>query len=149
MRRTIKLIIGRINQQVHCLKGVKTEIDQYEKFPKNIESYTFSREVKQKESCSGYRFALYKDKEGKVYLAKAWIGKYRGYLYYGLENEIAAFLLIHKAMNSQIFLGNRKSFLVPKIYKTYQDKNRLVFIMEKIENIKNITNSDLPSEYDE
>lgn len=77
-----------------------------------------------------YNFALYKDRVGKLYFAKAWdrsMGKVKKAQ---LTNEIQFYKLYSNKINAK--LGTKYGFRIPKYFEEFASPNSLVLLIEYV-----------------
>lgn len=89
------------------------------KMPAEIAGYRFMKDLSLNDSESGYKFALYRNREGEKAFAKAWFGEWRDPRYYWLKKST----LIYKT-------ENKTKIKVPELISIYEGNNFLVVLLK-------------------
>lgn len=135
-------IIGRLNQKLIINQTRFAKVA----FPKKIGNYSLDKILKFRTSLSGYAFAEYRNSK-KIALAKAYFGKNKNHLYYGLRNEINTYKLLTKN-NLKPTKINNKYYDIPKIINVVNEETKLIALLEKVDATTKIKQKDLIKIYE-
>jgi hypothetical protein len=101
-------------------------------FPKKIGNYTFIKSLAKIGVRKSYQLALYRNSKGQKAIAKMRGTKIKGYHYFSLLNEIQVYTILNKALERSASKrpAKFKSIVVPRLIGGYEDKKRLIALIE-------------------
>lgn len=101
------------------------------KFPEKIDQFNFALELEEFGKDSSFRFALYRDKQGKEYICKLYQGNRNRLKYKWIKNEIVAYRTLNK--NTRAILNKSNyDISIPKIYGVSETAEVVYFVMDKV-----------------
>ncbi len=144
----IKLLLSRLSDALFSWKP-SSSLEEAGQLPDKVGDFEFVSEIQVDKSIKLYRYAIYKDGNGRPGFAKAWFGQRKNTAYYWLENGIAV-LSAFTSIDQAGATPDKSKFRLPALYHTYKQKGCLMYISEYApESQEDFTDEELVDLYDQ
>ncbi len=131
----LTLIVNLIRQS--ALLYVNRMIPSKKSLPKNIGGFYFDSTYKYTSFRHGYCYGVYKNKNGKMFFAKMWAGKFKDFEYQMMKNEETVLGTLKRPYNEVIKKHENLSYInLPNIILSKEDKNSFILLYDYIESDK-------------